>query len=102
MPMARYRPEQIVTLLRQTEVDVANGKTTHKPARKPRSPSLSSCRHRAHSRFRYGTKPFIIRSTRDGARILRTWHVCETDDFVLSAAFIAVLETGWVQFAPSH
>jgi hypothetical protein len=28
MPTARYRPEQIVTLLRQMEVDVANGKTT--------------------------------------------------------------------------
>jgi hypothetical protein len=27
MPMVRYRPEQIVTLLRQMEVDVANGKT---------------------------------------------------------------------------
>lgn len=28
MPMTRYRPEQIVTLLRQVEVAVANGKTT--------------------------------------------------------------------------
>ena len=41
-------------------------------------------------------------STRDGNTILRTWNVCETDDFVLSVAFIAVLQTGWVQFAPSH
>ncbi len=28
MPMTRYKPEQIVTLLRQIEVAVANGKTT--------------------------------------------------------------------------
>jgi putative transposase len=28
MPMKRYRPEQIVTLLRQIEVEMANGKTT--------------------------------------------------------------------------
>ena len=28
MPMTRYKPEQIVNLLRQIEVAVANGKTT--------------------------------------------------------------------------
>jgi putative transposase len=28
MPIKRYKPEQIVTLLRQIEVEVANGKTT--------------------------------------------------------------------------
>jgi len=28
MPMRRYKPEQIVTLLRQVEVELANGKTT--------------------------------------------------------------------------
>ena len=28
MPMMRFKPEQIVTLLRQIEVAVANGKTT--------------------------------------------------------------------------
>jgi len=28
MPMTRYKPEQIVTLLRQIEVEIANGKTT--------------------------------------------------------------------------
>ena len=28
MPMQRYKPEQIVTMLRQIEVSVANGKTT--------------------------------------------------------------------------
>ena len=28
MPIKRYKPEQIVTLLRQIEVSIANGKTT--------------------------------------------------------------------------
>jgi hypothetical protein len=28
MPMRRYKPEQIVTVLRQVEVEIANGKTT--------------------------------------------------------------------------
>ena len=28
MPIRKYKPEQIVTLLRQIEVEVANGKTT--------------------------------------------------------------------------
>ena len=28
MPMKRYKPEHIVTLLRQVEVEIANGKTT--------------------------------------------------------------------------
>jgi putative transposase len=28
MPMKRYKPEQIVRLLRQIEVEIANGKTT--------------------------------------------------------------------------
>jgi putative transposase len=28
MPMERYKPEQIVTILRQAEVAIANGKTT--------------------------------------------------------------------------
>jgi transposase-like protein len=28
MPIRRYKPEQIVTLLRQIEVGIANGKTT--------------------------------------------------------------------------
>ena len=28
MPMTRYKPEQIVTLLRQIEVGIGNGKTT--------------------------------------------------------------------------
>ena len=28
MPIRRYKPEQIVTVLRQIEVEIANGKTT--------------------------------------------------------------------------
>jgi len=28
MPIKRYKPEQVVTLVRQIEVEVANGKTT--------------------------------------------------------------------------
>jgi hypothetical protein len=28
MPMKKYKPEQIVTLLRQIEVEIANGKTS--------------------------------------------------------------------------
>jgi len=38
MPIKRYRPEQIVTLLRQIEVEIADGKTARKPARKLESP----------------------------------------------------------------
>ena len=34
MPMTRYKPEQIVTLLRQIEVAVANGKTTPQACKK--------------------------------------------------------------------
>ncbi len=33
MPMKRYKPEQIVTLLRQIEVETANGKTTPQACR---------------------------------------------------------------------
>jgi hypothetical protein len=33
MPMTRYKPEQIVTLLRQVEVEIANGKTTPQACR---------------------------------------------------------------------
>jgi hypothetical protein len=35
MPMKRYKPEQIVTLLRQVEVEIASGKTTPSPAGTP-------------------------------------------------------------------
>ena len=37
MPMKKHKPEQIVALLRQIEVEIANGKAHHKPARKQRS-----------------------------------------------------------------
>jgi putative transposase len=33
MPMKRYKPEQVVNLLRQIEVEVANGKTTPQACR---------------------------------------------------------------------
>jgi transposase-like protein len=33
MPTKRYKPEQIVNLLRQSEVEVANGKTTPQACR---------------------------------------------------------------------
>ncbi len=34
MSMKRYKPEQIVNLLRKIEVEIANGKTTPQAARK--------------------------------------------------------------------
>ena len=34
MPNQKYKPEQIVTLLRQVEVTVANGKCSRRPAKK--------------------------------------------------------------------
>jgi putative transposase len=33
MPIKRYKPEQIVNLLRQAEVEIANGKTTPQACR---------------------------------------------------------------------
>jgi hypothetical protein len=33
MPMKKYKPEQILTLLRQIEVEIANGKTTPQACR---------------------------------------------------------------------
>ena len=33
MPMKKYKPEQIVTLLRQIELEIANGKTTPQACR---------------------------------------------------------------------
>jgi len=32
MSMKRHKPDQIITLLRQIEVEIANGKTTRKSA----------------------------------------------------------------------
>jgi hypothetical protein len=37
MPMKKHKPEQIVALLRQIEVEIANGKSTPQPARMQRS-----------------------------------------------------------------
>ena len=35
MPIKRFKPEQIVTLLRQIEVEIANGRLLRRPARMP-------------------------------------------------------------------
>ena len=46
MPMKRYKPEQIVTLLRQIQAEIANGKTIARlpGSRKlPNSPTASTC-----------------------------------------------------------
>jgi hypothetical protein len=37
MPLKRYKPDQIVTMLRQIEVGIANEEPLHKPAKKPPS-----------------------------------------------------------------
>jgi hypothetical protein len=42
MPMKKYKPEQIVTLQRQIEVEMANGKTTPSMA----SETATSCPNR--------------------------------------------------------
>ena len=50
MPMKKYKPEQIVTLLRQVEVELANGKTTPQAAKKlgsPHSPITAGGRNSA-------------------------------------------------------
>ena len=41
MPTREYKPKQSVTLLRQIEVEIANGKPHRRPARRHRS----LCRH---------------------------------------------------------
>ena len=38
MPIKRYKPEQIVTVLRQIEVELANGRRLRKPAKRRRFP----------------------------------------------------------------
>jgi len=42
MPMRRYKSEQIVTLLRQIEVEIANGKTTPQACRDAQAEVLAS------------------------------------------------------------
>ena len=41
MPMKKYKPEQIVTLLRQIEVEIANGKTIPQACREAHLISLA-------------------------------------------------------------
>jgi hypothetical protein len=51
-PMARYKPEQIVTLLRRVEVEIANGRNT-----------LQTCKERDFSKQTYfgWRKQFVLR-----------------------------------------
>lgn len=46
MPIKRYKPEQIVTLLRQIEVEIANGKTTPQACKEAEIPAQSYYRWR--------------------------------------------------------
>jgi putative transposase len=44
MPMKRYKPEQIVTLLRKIEVEIANGKTTPQACKEAEITQQTYCR----------------------------------------------------------
>jgi hypothetical protein len=46
MPIKRYQPEQIVTVLRQIEVELANGKTTPQACKEAEIPVQSYYRWR--------------------------------------------------------
>lgn len=46
MPIKKYKPEQIVTLLRQIEVEIANGKTTPQACREAESTAQTYYRWR--------------------------------------------------------
>jgi Transposase len=46
MPIKRYKPEQIVTLLRQIEVEIANGNTTPQACKEAEIPAQSYYRWR--------------------------------------------------------
>jgi putative transposase len=46
MPIKRYKPEQIVTVLRQIEVELANGKTTPQACKEAEIPVQSYYRWR--------------------------------------------------------
>jgi len=46
MSIKRYKPEQIVTLLRQIEVEIANGKTTPQACKEVEIPAQSYYRWR--------------------------------------------------------
>ncbi len=45
MPVKRYKPEQIVTLLRQIEVGIANGKPTPQACKEAEIVALGDVRH---------------------------------------------------------
>lgn len=49
MPMKKHRPEQIVALLRQSEVEIANGKTTPKACKEAQI-AIHTC-HRWRKEF---------------------------------------------------
>jgi len=46
MPIKRYKPEQIVTVLRQIEIELANGKTTPQACKEAEIPVQSYYRWR--------------------------------------------------------
>ena len=46
MPLKRYKPEQIVALLRQIEVEIANGKTTPQACKEAEITQQTYCRWR--------------------------------------------------------
>ena len=46
MPIKKCKPEQIVTLLRQIEAEIANGKTTPQACRDAQSTAQTYCRWR--------------------------------------------------------
>jgi hypothetical protein len=46
MPIKRYKPEQIVSVLRKIEVEMANGKTTPQPCKEAEIAIQTYCRWR--------------------------------------------------------
>lgn len=46
MPMKKYKPEQIETVLRQIELEIANGKTTPQACRDAEITAQTHCRWR--------------------------------------------------------
>ena len=66
MSTKRYKPEQVVNLLRQIEVEIANGKTTPEACR--------DAGIKAHAYYLYGLLPFCKRN-RDHGELGRL-HTC--------------------------
>ena len=54
MPMQRYQPEQIVALLRQVEVGIANGKSTPQACNEAENTLQIAEAHCGHARHRSG------------------------------------------------